>query len=78
MNLCPHDDGEQDMAVFADGMCPLCLVAENKMLREVILLAPGTNEKEFLKKYKKWWGTFYREIRSPGCNLMNIEQALKR
>ena len=50
---------------------------ENKRLREVILLAPGTNEKGFLEQYKKWWDTFYREIRSPGCNLKNIEQALK-
>ncbi len=53
------------------------LRVENKKLREVILLAPGTNEEGFLEKYKKWWDTFYREIRSPECNLKNIEQALK-
>ena len=54
------------------------LKAENKRLKKIILLAPGTDEQEFLKKYRKWWDTFYREIRSPNCNLMSIEQALKR
>lgn len=51
--------------------------AENKKLREVILLVPGSNEKDFLKKYNDWWDTYYREIRTPGCNLLTIDQALK-
>ncbi len=34
MSECTHDVVAQDMAVNADGMCPLCLVAENKRLKK--------------------------------------------
>ena len=67
-----HKQWCEDLAELHD------LKTENKMLREIILLVPGTNEKGFLEQYKKWWDTFYREIRSPGCNLKSIEQALKK
>jgi len=53
------------------------LQAEIEKLRAVILLAPGNDEKDFEEKYRKWWDTYYREIRTPGCNLLSIEQALK-
>ena len=55
----------------------IALRASNERLREVILLAPGSDEKGFMGKYGKWWDTYYREIRTPGCNALTIEQALK-
>ena len=53
------------------------LQVEIEKLRQVILLAPGENEADFRYKYNKWWDTYYREIRTPGCNLLSIEQVLK-
>ena len=50
---------------------------EIKGLKKVILLAPGSNEKDFQENYRVWWDTYYREIRTPGCNLKTLEQALK-
>ena len=29
---CPHDVSEQDVAAQADGLCPLCMVAEVRLL----------------------------------------------
>ncbi len=52
------------------------LRTENVNLKKVILLAPGSDEENFTEKYHKWWDTYYREIRTPGCNLLSIEQAL--
>lgn len=33
---CPHDITERDVAVLADGYCPLCMVAELGRLRAVV------------------------------------------
>ena len=54
------------------------LQAKNDRLKKVILLAPGSDEKNFIIEYRKWWDAYCREIRSPGCNLLNIEQALEK
>ncbi len=50
---------------------------EIERLKEMILLAPGSDEEGFVEKYRKWWDIYYREIRSPGCNLLSIDKALK-
>lgn len=36
MSECSHDIVAQDVAVNADGMCPLCLAADNKKLRKAL------------------------------------------
>jgi len=33
---CTHDITERDVAVSADGYCPLCLAADNTNLRELL------------------------------------------
>jgi hypothetical protein len=51
---------------------------ENEELKAVVLLAPGSNEEDFSVKYRKWWDTYYREIRTPGCNVYTVRQALMK
>lgn len=43
--ICNHDFSEQDIAVGADGMCPLCLAADNAALRERIEKMRDASEK---------------------------------
>jgi hypothetical protein len=33
---CAHDDNAREMAVMADGYCPLCMAAEIALLRKVL------------------------------------------
>lgn len=33
---CTHDAADQDTAAHFDGLCPLCLQAENARLREIV------------------------------------------
>jgi hypothetical protein len=33
---CPHDISEQDVAAQADGLCPLCLLAEVILLKSAL------------------------------------------
>lgn len=35
-DTCPHDISEQDVATQADGLCPLCLAADNARLRAAL------------------------------------------
>jgi hypothetical protein len=36
MSGCTHDITERDVAATADGLCPLCMRAENERLRELV------------------------------------------
>ena len=33
---CPHDINEREVAVAADGYCPLCMAQENEKLRSLL------------------------------------------
>jgi hypothetical protein len=48
---CNHDAGEQDTAAHFDGLCPLCLQAENARLREIVEAA------------KRWRRAYYHGTR---------------
>ena len=56
MNECLHDIVAQDMAVNADGMCPLCLAEDNRRLRKTMELHAGdccslNNEVELFRSH---------------------------
>lgn len=57
MTLCSHDVAEMDVAAVADGMCPLCLAAENERL---------THE---IESYR--FGLAYISL-NPGCDAQTI------
>lgn len=33
---CDHDLTEREVSCYADGLCPICLVAENKSLQRLV------------------------------------------
>lgn len=44
---CHHDDHAREMAVLADGYCPLCMATEVERLRAVILNIQSLAEQGF-------------------------------
>lgn len=60
MTNCGHDINEREVAVTADGMCPLCMTAEIERLRAAIRWALGDEP----DANGKWFGETYDEERA--------------
>ena len=82
MHTCQHDATEMDVAAQTDGLCPLCLAAENARLRDalrwVLGEAPDVEGRWFGDQRTKdapiyWWRTPLREI----AGLNRDEERLK-